>query len=429
MRIGRMLALAVACGAAIPARADVLQASSTTLVTAGQSFRDGTLEKAIPVYELVSLSASEMKTSWAEFELTLSAWGAVDAGPIRFWQNGAPAGSRASGDVDVGYLRADLAKRRVTVRIGRQLVASGNARMIQIDGGQLSLALPAGFGLSAFVGAPVAPRFHFGRLGGETALQATRAELAYGGRVSWERPGLLELGASAVMAKDGSEVSRQEVGADLRLTPVHALHLLGSTFYSLYDKRLGQVEAAVHYEARRDLTFFADYQHVAPDLFLARNSILAAFVADNRNDVGGGLRWNPRRTATLEGDYHYLKEPDGAGHRVRVKGTLHPWGAGLAGAEVQYLTTPENGFATGRLFGAKEWGRLGATLDLWLYKYEKSVNGYDKSLGATITGGYAVSPSWKVLLAATAGSDPFYKSRTEVMAKLAWNQGYVREVR
>jgi len=429
MRIGRTLALAIACGTSVPARADVLQASSTTMVTAGQTLRDGTLEKAIPVYELVTLSASEMKTSWAEFEIALSAWGAVDAGPIRFWQNGAPAGSRASGDVDVGYLRGDFASHRVILRLGRQVVASGIARMVQLDGGQLALMLPAGFGLSAFVGAPVAPRFHFGRLGGETALQGTRAELAYGGRVSWERPGLLQLGASAAMAKDGSEVSRQDVGADLRLTPIHALQILGSGFYSLYEKRLGQAEVALHYEARRDLSLFADYRRVAPDLFLARNSILAVFVADQRNDVGGGLRWNPRRSATVEADYHYLKEEAGGGHRVRLKGTLRPYGAGLAGVEIQYLTTPENGYATGRLFGAKEWGRLGATLDLWFYKYEKSVNGYDKSLGATVTGGYQLAPSWKVLLAATAGSDPFYKSRTEVMAKLAWNQTYVREVR
>jgi len=427
MRTRLTMALAAASLAALPARADVLQASATTLVTAGQSYRDGQLERAIPVYELVTVSATEMKTGWGEFEATLAAWGAVDAGPIRFWQNGAPAGSRASGDVDVGYLRGDVLGRRLTFRLGRQVVVEGSARMIHLDGGQLVLRLPAGFGLSAWGGVPVSPRFD--ARGGELALQGTRADVAYGGRVSWGRAGLLEVGASAAIAEDGSEVSRQDVGADLRLTPVHALELTGSGFYSIAEKRVGQVQAGARLQAHRTFTVFADYQHVEPDLFLPRNSILAVFAAEKRDDVGGGLRWTPRRTVDVDAEAFYLKEPEGNGRRARVRGTLRPYGLGAVGAEVQVLKIPENGYLQGRLFGQRDFGRISATLDLWIYRYENKVNDQSQSLGGTVTGGYQIDPAWRVTLAATAGSDPLYKSRAEVMAKLVWNQTFLREVR
>jgi hypothetical protein len=421
------VALAAACLVAAPAGADVVQANSTTVVTGGELWRQGDAKAAVPVYELVSVSASEMKNGWGEFEAVLSAWGAVDAGPIRFWQNGAPSGSRASGDVDVGYLRGDLFSRRLTFRLGRQVVIEGTARMLQIDGGQVVLRLPAGFGLSGYAGAPVYPRFD--ARGTELATGSTAGDVAYGGRISWERAGLLSLGLSAAMADSGSEATRREVGADFRLVPVHALELAGSGFYATDEKRIGQADVAANIRATRTVTIVADYQHVEPDLFLARNSILAVFAAEKRNDAGGGVRWTPLRAVVVDADYHFLKAPDGNGGRARLKGSFRPYDQGVVGADLQLLKVPDNGYWQARAFCSRQWGRYSGTLDLWIYRYDKKVNEQSQSVGGTATGGWQVAPSWKVLLAATAGSDPFFKSRLDVMAKLAWTQTYVREVR
>jgi hypothetical protein len=289
------------------------------------------------------------------------------------------------------------------------------------------LVLPAGFGLSGWGGVPVSPRFD--ARGGELAVQGTRAKSAYGGRVSWAWPGRVELGASATLAQDGSEVSRQEAGLDLRLTPAHGVELASSGFYSLYDKKLGQMEVAVHLRTWKTVSIFADYQHVQPDLFLPRDSILAVFAADKRDDVGGGLRWTPYRYVTVDADYHFLKEGEGNGNRARAKGTLRPMEGAALGAELQILKVPDNGYVQARLFGSRERGPFSAALDLWFYKYDQKVNDYGQSLGATASGGYQLAPAWKVLVAATLGSDPFFKSRAEIMAKLVWNQFFVREVR
>lgn len=427
MRHRLPVAVLAACLLAGPARGDVVQASSNTVVTAGQLWRAGAAKDAVPVYEIVSVSASEMQTALGEFQAVLSAWGAVDAGPIRFWQNGAPHGSRGSGDVDVGYLRGDLLGRRLTIRLGRQVVIEGTARMLHLDGGQLLLRLPGGFGLSGHVGSPVYPRFD-DRVTAFTTGN-TAGDLAYGGRISWERAGLLSLGASASMADAGSEATRREVGADFRLTPVRALELAGSGFYATDEKRIGQADVSARLRLARAFTLVVDYGHLEPDLFLPRNSILSVFAAEKRDEGGGGLHWTPLRGVVVDADGHFLKAPDGDGHRVRVRASARPFGLGVVGVDGQRLEVPDNGYWQARLFGSREWGRLSGTLDLWVYHYDKQVNGEDQSIGGTATGGWQLAPAWKVLVAATAGSDPFFKSRLDVMAKLAWTQTYVREVR
>jgi len=429
MRRRLLTAAAAAWLLALPAAADVVRASSTTVVTAGQPNRDGALTTAVPVYELVSISASEMKTSWGEFEAALSAWGAVDAADIRFWQNGAPADSRASGDVDIAYLKLKNEFRRgaFTLRLGRQVIVEGNARMLHLDGAQAVVRLPAGLGFSLYGGAPVAPRF--GTRGTVVTTGNTVATVAYGGRVSLARAGLVELGVSASLATADGDLTRKDVGADLRITPHHLVELTSSGFYNLPEKRIGQVDVALGVEAHRTLRLVVDYQHVEPDLFLPRNSILSVFAADKRNDLGGGFRWTPTRTLAIDADYHMLRADDGDGNRARLKGTYRPYGRWVVGADLQLLQVPENGYWLARVFGSREFGRFAATLDGWLYRYDKLVNGQDKSIGGTLTGTYQLAPSWKVALAATAGSDPFYSSRLDVMAKLVWNQLYTREVR
>ena len=88
----RLVALAAALAVASGARADTVQVSSTTMLLGRQDFRDGSLQTAVPLYELLDLDASGVKTSFADFEIALSTWGSADLGDVRFWQNGAQVG-------------------------------------------------------------------------------------------------------------------------------------------------------------------------------------------------------------------------------------------------------------------------------------------------------------------------------------------------
>src|SRR6266498_2636529 len=130
----RLLLLGAVLTTTSTTRADTVQASSTTMLLGRQDFRDGSLQTAVPLYELLNLNASGVKTPYADFEIALSTWGSADLADVRFWQNGAQVGDHFTGDVNVGFVRADFLHRTFSLRLGRQVVADGNARMVQIDG-------------------------------------------------------------------------------------------------------------------------------------------------------------------------------------------------------------------------------------------------------------------------------------------------------
>jgi hypothetical protein len=445
----RLLSIAAALAAGAAARADTVQANATTLFIGRQDFREGELQTAAPLYELLNVVASDVSTPWADdVEVALSTWGSIDLGKKRFWQNGALVDTSYTGDVNVGYIRANFLDRRLTLRVGREMVADGVARMVQLDGAEARLVLPAGFGLQGYVGSPVAPRFA-GR-GGELTVGNIRAVFATGGRLSWRYSTLLDVGASVGIANDrGGEASRRDAGVDFRLTPFHLLQLSGQGFFSLSESRIGEAVVAATFFPVHHLDVTLDYRHVEPDLFLPRTSIFSVFAADKRNDVGGSLHWGVAKYLSLDGAYHYLIEdardraldvvpagvnaqiPAAHGHWARARATAYPGGPGTSlGVELSLLDTTENGYKLARFFAGREWRGISGTLDLLGYFFESDVNGQPRSLTATATLAYEFLRGWKAALTGTAGSTPFLERQFEMMAKIVYEQTYaVGEVR
>jgi hypothetical protein len=436
----RLAVLAATALLAAPVRADTVRANSTTLfytredpyvrdVGGAQPDFTRELDRVAPIFEIVSVTATDVTTGFAEeVEIALSTWGAVDLADIRRWQNGGTAGSRASGDVDVGYVKGELLDRRLVLRVGRQLVAEGNARMVHLDGGEMRLRLPAWFGLSAYAGAVVPSRFA-GR-GGELATGNHRANFATGGRLSWFYPGLLEVGGSYALARDRGDVSRNDAGADLRLFLPRDLIAVAAGWYSLYEERLGEAQVSLGWRGSRRLQGNVDYRHVEPDLFLPRTSILSVFAEDERDEAGAAVRFEPMPQLFVDADYHALFEDADTGHRARVKGTWHPRVAYDVGGEAVVLSHPDDaGYVLTRAFAAWRRRAVDVTGDLLAVFLSREVNREDLELTATATVAYRFSPGWKVLLAASGGTNPFLQRHIDVLAKLVYDQTYVtREV-
>ena len=422
------------------------------MLLAGQDYRDGNLQTAVPLYELIQLNASGVKTPYADFEIALSTWGSVDLADVRFWQNGAQVGSHFTGDVNVGFVRADFLHRTFSLRVGRQLVADGVAQNVQIDGAEGRLALPGGFGVSGYAGLPVAPRF--AARGGDLAVGNIRATFTAGGRASWTYPRILEVGVSYAQATDHGDPSQQNLGVDFRLMPHRLVQLIGSSFWSLYDGRLGEAVLAAQLFPLRNLDVTVDYRHVLPDLFLPRNSILSVFVSEKRNDVGGAVHWGVMKELALDADYHLLIEDAGKGNWARAKATYHPAGPPTTiGAELSLLNASDanspindNGYWEVRLFGARSIAQVvTGTLDLMGYFFQRDIlpsggqgaqiagqvtGGVSYSLVATATLAYQFARGWRAAVAGTAGSTPFLESQFNIMAKLVYEQTYaVREER
>ncbi len=445
MRISRPLAAAVLALAAAAARAATVDVTSTTMLQLGQQTRGGSnpfdpqLVTVAPAFEILSISARDV-ASWNkadDLSLFVSTWGSYELSDRR-WDTGTT--SNLNGDVVTGYAQLHLLSRHLTLRVGREMVKTGVARMIQIDGGEALAVLPGGFRIQAYAGSPVTQRF-----GVRDAIRSWNpvgGDLAYGGRLAFAYgfagyPGRgIELGASANMVKDGGSPVREEVGADLRFQPYRDLTFSGLAAYSVYDERPSELLARVSYSVTRALRIDADAQYTAPDLFLARNSILSVFSAEDRADFGGAVSYEVRHGLGVGAGYHLVLEPGEAEGSKKYNGTeaaAHvEWehGATLAGAEVEYLDALDNGYTALRLFGRREFGRFFATADVLGHLFREKVNGQDFAVTGTLTAGVDLAKGFSAVISGNAGVTPFLEQTYNVMAKLAYNSTYrMREVR
>jgi hypothetical protein len=436
MRFPRLLAALLAVLAATSTRAGTVEVHSTTLLNVARQPRgpgpEPELATVAPAFEILSITARDLANPVADdLTIVLSTWGSYEFQDPR-WDNGTT--SDLTGDVLTAYVQGRLVDRRLTLRLGRAQVQTGVARMIHLDGGQAIATLPLGFRVSGYAGVPVSQRFssrtgyrNWNPLGGD---------LAYGGRVGWALaiPGIagrgLEVGASAnVVTDDGDEV-KQEVGADLRFRPIAAVTVTGFGAWSVFDERLAEASGRVAWTPMRRLLLEADYRFMAPDLFLARDSILSVFSAEERHQFGGGASYELGGGVRVGANYHALLEPgdeggspDELGHEADVHAEWRR-GRTLVGADAFLLDAFENGYWGGRLFGRQDYGRLFAAVDALVHVFREEVNREDYSLSGTLSAGYTLGGGFSAVIAGRAGITPFLENTGELLAKLVYEQSY-----
>lgn len=441
-RLAAIATLALLAGSR--ARADTVDVTSTTLLRLGQETRGGqSLQKpdlatVAPAFEILSIAARGVRNPLVDdLAIVVSTWGSYELADRR-WDDG--TGSNLTGDVVTGYVQGKLLDRHLTLRVGREQVATGVARMIHIDGGELVAALPLGVRLSAYGGVPVSQRFTTRRA--IYNWNPAGGDRAYGGRVAWTYgfagfPGRgVDVGLSANVVQDHGDPVRQETAVDFRLQPTASLFVTGLGAYSLYDDRFSEVGGRITWTPIRILRLEGDAKHVAPDLLLARNSILSVFTAEERQQYGGGAFLHLGRgfevglTGHLDvepgrnlGDKNYL----GSEAEARVE-----WERGhtLAGAEILFLDALDNGYLGGRIFGRRDMGRFFAAADVLAHFFREKVNGESMAVTGALTGGIELARGFSAVISGRAGVTPFFEQTYDVMAKLVYNATYqVREVR
>ena len=437
-------ALALALAAA-QARADTIDVTSTTMLQLGEQTRgraglvEPELVTAAPLFEILSIAARDVTNPLADdLALVVSTWGAYELQDLR-WDNG--TSSELHGDVVTMYAQGKLLDRHLTLRIGREHVMTGAARMIHLDGGEAILRLPAGVRLSAYGGLPVSQRF--ASRGTLQSWNPAGGDVAFGGRAAWSLafPGYpgrgLDVGASANFVQDDGDPVREEVSADARLQPLgDDLTFTGLVAYSLYDERVSEVAGRASWSVTRALRLEADGRYFAPDLFLARNSILSVFASEQRTTWGAGLDYELGHGLAIGASYHLATEPgeeigddDYLGHEADASVEWHA-GPSRAGAELQYLDAVENGYVAVRLFGRRDLGKLFATADVFSHFFRESINGEDLAVSGTLAAGVNLSKGFSAVVSGSAGLNPFLEQTFDVMAKLVYNSTYrVREVR
>ncbi len=419
MKLRAILAgLAALAGGTGLARAESVSASATTIVSGQRDPRDGTVRTVVPFLELVSLRASEINNPLLDdTQIVVSGWGEVVAGDPR-------DGKSALGDVDVAYLQGSTWHRRVTLRLGRQLVVPGSAANLQLDGLAPTLRVGAGFGLSGFVGVPVTPRFGY-----------SRGEFATGARAFWSRSYESEVGVSILeILGAGRHVFRRDAGVDARYRLTDSLALSGLARWSLPESRMAEADVAANWRPCRYLDVTTDYRRTAPDLFLPRYSIFAVFAQETRDEFGGfvALRPWPRRL-DVQGDFHEVHDASGWGWNTGGKASLRfgSNGGTRVGVESRRLRIPGGGYLMGRVFA---WQTINTKIrlvaDFDAYDLDQPLNGQNRSFFGSGSLVYDVAPAWRAVLTGMENVTPYATHQMEGLLKVIYDgRRAVKEVR
>lgn len=397
----RLAALALVSAAA--ARAD---GTSTTFFDSRPYSREGQAHSESPIYEQISLVAqAPTSADWVQdLRVVVRGWGRLALGdPLD--------GRRGTGDLDSAFIEGRFLQRHLSLRAGRQLVASGALRATQLDGVTARGLVVGGFGAEAWAGSPVVRRFD---TVGENALA--------GGRVFWRNSFDGEVGASFVYGRKGGDLARRDLALDGLYTPIRNVTLTALAQWSLQESRLQEARLAATWQPIARLQIAVDAQRTAPDLFIDRSSIFAVFSEERRDEAGGEIVYRLIPAVSLSTDWHFISVEGGDGYRGGARATFTALRAATYGAEMRILEQPDNGYKLARLFAIRRLPRnFTVTIDLDGYWLDKSINGSPRSLVASATLAWAFSPSWNAMVAGSLGSTPLFDRRSEAVARLVYH--------
>src|SRR6185369_9845220 len=255
----RVLVLALWAPAAA---AQVVEASSTTVLRLQPDWQAGDTRTGFWGTELVGLSVRGIEMNGVDdLKIQLSAWGQLAS-----LSDPAGTGNGTTGDIDLLYVQGALFHRHLALTLGRQLISGGAARVLQLDGVNATVAIDKGFGVSAYVGAPVVSRFSY-----------PVGEVAFGGRAYWRPSYGSEIGLSFLEIISGSVLARQDLGIDGRWVILPNLSATASGIWSIPGSAFSDADLSVSWQVLPTLELFAKAQHTSPDLFLPLTSIFSVF--------------------------------------------------------------------------------------------------------------------------------------------------------
>jgi hypothetical protein len=179
-RVAAFSALLAAAAVGGRARAEVVDATSTTLLSGHADPRDGVVHTSVPLFELVSVRATDLRVPHVDDMIViLSGWGEIAFADT-------DGGHRGLGDLDIAFVEGKMLRRRVTGRRPQP----GLRR-------SCDHAAPRALGR----------RHGAGRRAGDAALRG-RSRRRAGGRARVRQAGLRRRGGRVVLAGTGQRRDR-----------------------------------------------------------------------------------------------------------------------------------------------------------------------------------------------------------------------------
>jgi hypothetical protein len=367
----------------VPVYAASISGETKTILRMGKTADDRSI---YPLYEYLSLGIVN-ETGGGSISGNLGGWGRIDLRDRR-------SDRYTNADLQYGYASYQGNQNNLLLNAGRQFVAEGVATE-RVDGVHLRGDLAAGFGVAAFVGAPVVVETDF-----------TGGDVVYGGRVTHSVPQYYTIGLSALRTDYNSSRIREESGIDLWFHPIKQVDVVGRSTYNSITSGWMEHAYMATFSPLQNLRFTADLSNISyKDYFYQMTtkafSLTRGLLDPNEKvfALGGGVDYTPVENVNLSADYkNYAYDIAGPANYYGGKATFTLPESFMAGLAIHRMDG-ENAklrYMEYRLFATKKLGKVDLTADLFDVDYDSPINGVKQTYSASVAAAYAITDRIKL---------------------------------
>jgi len=374
-----------------------------------QSRQTGDGTKELPLYEYLNFSVSDLGKESISFQF---------GGWLRYELKNGDADHRTTNDLSYAYLSYRNSVANTMVNVGRILVFEGVASD-RVDGVYVKTDLKHNFGLSAYGGMPA-----------ETGTDLAGNKNIYGTRLSYQSPGLYQIGLSYLKEEKNSEQFRKEEGVDLWVKPVAKVELMGKSRYNAINSAwsdhsyflvLGPFSKLRLSTEATQINYKDYFTGTTSSVFdLSKSSIDPN---DKVRILGEEAAFKATDTVSVSLDYKaYTYEIAGKASYYGGKiaySSARTVGAGLSlhkmAGETNKLKYDEY-----RIYGFRKIGHTEVTVDALDVKYAEAINDVKDAYSLTLAAAYEISPSMKLGADVEYSKNPDFDKDLRTMIKLTY---------
>jgi hypothetical protein len=366
------------------------------------------LRSRATLYQFLELSSTDVGVEGLEVDL--SGVAGVDLADRRF--NGIDDDPRASGDLIVGLLRWQDAKRRVAISLGRQYLFVGSGRVEHLDGLSLRYRTPWNIDVSAFGGRTRPWQLDYDRPLDQLHVSQEPFGLsnyALGGQLRFRLLERAIASAGFIHVGNGGDTVRQNFTFQLGYWDWSGVEAVaGGTI----DTAVGRPQDLFLMLTSRPLSklkLTADYSYQIPSLTIPKTSIFSVFTLDDYHSARAAAYYalTDHFWVSADGGLRLYEAADGldvgSSAALALRYALGIANKGSIGLRGEWVDSADTYALNGRLYGAYRFD-LGiySTAELFVLHvgannaergsdYERRIAETPVSIGGRALAGYAFS--------------------------------------
>ncbi|MBN2524903.1 MAG: hypothetical protein JXR76_00830 [Deltaproteobacteria bacterium] len=391
----------------------------------------------MPFYEILSLRADHL--GHPGLSVHLQAIAGLDLADVYF-------DNRFIADPVYAYIQ--FQNRLLDAKLGRQMIFSGAAQGVHIDGARISFITPFHLGLDGYAGLLVSPKqgpdwyqseraSDFDKFGRGLTDWKREGDFAVGGRLFFRYEEAANIGVSLLQLSDNRETAARLLGTDLHIAPASWISILGNTNLDLTTFAMRDATGRLQFNIGDTANVGVEYKHVDPTLYIANTSIFSVFSNEKHNAVGTSVGLTLVKRLKIFAAYHqlfyqYLKDDDGewkaageTGQKIEVDTTLRVGPAAHYGvARAGFARTGRDGAAVNqvRVGGLIPFGSSGikSSMNAYLDFYQEPVMDQNYSI-LTDVGVFYYTERMRTGATFRVGSTPWSDMELQGMITFAYN--------